>query len=1465
VEEITNSLLKSEFAFDQYGRYALIRDIIRVNRRNNEKFKILDVGGRGNILKKFLPDDDVFYVDPFVDSEDQNFIIGDGCALPLENDSFDWVTSADVFEHIPPTKRIKFLVENIRVARLGTILAAPFFSEEVKQAEINANESYKILSGGADHIWLKEHLKNGLPKENEVENYIKSTGLQFEKFNNNQLFLWETLIGICFNVSNNYTESIKDKFRKFNYFYNTEVYPFDSANPSYRKVYFIKKTINLKTPDFLNAPINDTLFLLTIKMGIDLVNTIDNENKTIIQKKDQELIGFNQAIQEKSAIIQHKDEELTILNQAIQEKANQIKRNEQLIFSLYNSYSWKFTKPFRWLHPRIFQLFYFFFPYGSVRWTIIKRMVQIIHRIIFRSPWRIVQTDTKTVNKNTTETLNLDIQKKPDKTKFYTSNSILFAGHDAYLAGAQVLLLSLIKWFSEHTGIVIKVILLRDGLLLGKFRNVAPTLIWEDLLKKFPDEEKRRKKLFEFIGKVDLIYGNTMVAPSIYDELKFLNVPYITHVHELEKSIKMYIDRTTIEKMLFFTKGYIAGSYPVEINLIKNHNIDEDKIITIHDFIEKREVNLNNSKKELRKKLGLIEDRLIIFGCGTIYWRKGVDLFIDTAIILKQKGFSDFHFYWIGENIWDSDKPSYKLIPWRYLEQKINVSGLRSHITFLGLKENFFDYFLAGDIFYLSSREDPFPLVCLEAAQCGMPIICFEDAGGMPNFVENDAGFSIPFEDVDKVVEKIIFLKWNPDILIKLGETARKKFLLRHSIDIAGPEILSFCHTIGNIPPVVSVIVPNYNCEKYLEKRLDSILNQTFKNFEIILLDDSSTDQSLDVIDKYLQYPNVTLYKNQSNSGNPFIQWHKGFLQTKGDIIWFAEADDYCEPDFLQKLLPYFNNPSVAIAYSDSLMIDESDSVVGAYSSYFDLVDSQHWKSSYQVTDIQEINFGLGVKNTIPNASAVLIRKSCISESIFNETIQFKFCGDWLFYTQVIKGKDIAFCSEKLNYHRKHDQTITSIFTLDKSTIQLLFKEQERIHEIILKSYPIDSDFLNKWQYNIKRQLQTWYPPIVEDEYNNVYPYNSTKEKIIIAIKKREQSKKLVFITTNDYSVNGGSEQLWRLAAIECKKRGHDVVVVIKKWDPAPFFMKDFYDVGIKIILKEPEHFYKVISFNADLIVISLGDQDEGTDWYECFRNNKIPYIIVNQLTKEPEYWPIRNDLTEQVKQGYLGAEMVLFTGKDNHEVMERRLNSKIPNAGIFYNPFDVARNTVIPYPPMDGGLKIAIPASLSRVHKGQHLAIELFNLKKWRERPIHLNLYGQGYDEDVLKKQARDFKMKNISFHGHTNNILAVWRENHAMFLPSFMEGLPLSLVGAMICARVPIITDIGAHREVIENNINGFLAAKPTVESLDEALERAYQQSTNWEEIGQRARQIILNFLPEDPIDNFINQIIPLASKKQ
>src|ERR1700722_3014578 len=102
--------------------------------------------------------------------------------------------------------------------------------------------------------------------------------------------------------------------------------------------------------------------------------------------------------------------------------------------------------------------------------------------------------------------------------------------------------------------------------------------------------------------------------------------------------------------------------------------------------------------------------------------------------------------------------------------------------------------------------------------------------------------------------------------------------------------------------PRVSVIVPNYNHARFLRQRLDSVVAQTFQDFELILLDDCSTDESRKILEEYARDPRARLELNEANSGSPFKQWNKGVRLARGKYVWIAESDDYANERFLERL-----------------------------------------------------------------------------------------------------------------------------------------------------------------------------------------------------------------------------------------------------------------------------------------------------------------------------------------------------------------------------------------------------------------------------------------------------------------------------------------------------------------------------------------------------------------------------------
>ena len=230
-----------------------------------------------------------------------------------------------------------------------------------------------------------------------------------------------------------------------------------------------------------------------------------------------------------------------------------------------------------------------------------------------------------------------------------------------------------------------------------------------------------------------------------------------------------------------------------------------------------------------------------------------------------------------------------------------------------------------------------------------------------------------------------------------------------------------------DINPLVSVIVPNYNHAPYLKQRLDSIFNQTYTNFEVILLDDCSTDNSREILSAYSKKPNVShCIFNEDNSGSTFAQWNKGVSLAKGDYIWIAESDDFCESNFLEIVIqPLLQNKDVALAYCQSHRVNSDGDVTGNWITHTSMFQPNPLEEDFVMDGNVFIENYLIHKNVIPNVSAVLFNKVYL-EKIMPLVFKpfMKYNADWFYYVQLICNKKLAFVAESLNHFRYHETSV---------------------------------------------------------------------------------------------------------------------------------------------------------------------------------------------------------------------------------------------------------------------------------------------------------------------------------------------------------------------------------------------------------------------------------------------------------
>jgi glycosyltransferase involved in cell wall biosynthesis len=250
---------------------------------------------------------------------------------------------------------------------------------------------------------------------------------------------------------------------------------------------------------------------------------------------------------------------------------------------------------------------------------------------------------------------------------------------------------------------------------------------------------------------------------------------------------------------------------------------------------------------------------------------------------------------------------------------------------------------------------------------------------------------------------------------------------------------------------LVSVIVPNYNHSRFLEERVGSILNQTRQDFEIIILDDCSTDNSKTVIEKYRNNDRVsTIVYNTVNSGSPFRQWKKGIDLAKGKYIWIAESDDSASPLFLEKLVPLLAENHAVMAFSDSMTIDEKGCEIPGWKTLIDTDPAKGYAVLDGTTFIKErMIFG----NRINNASAVVFKTETAKQIAGYET--FKYSGDWFFWCCVILRASFVYLNEKLNYFRQHQNRASIEGHRQGET----YIESLRIINFILETTPLNFFF----------------------------------------------------------------------------------------------------------------------------------------------------------------------------------------------------------------------------------------------------------------------------------------------------------------------------------------------------------------------------------------------------------------------
>ena len=379
---------------------------------------------------------------------------------------------------------------------------------------------------------------------------------------------------------------------------------------------------------------------------------------------------------------------------------------------------------------------------------------------------------------------------------------ILVIGNDAGRTGAPIVLLHMLFWLKQHKSdeYTFEVLLWQGGALLSDYKTLADTRHWiypdppyPNFLKrasrkvanipyrKFVHEPELEKHIAK--TKYDLIYVNTGATVNLLSLAKKYHpkVPVVCHVHELDFILKYHCD-PHFKNSTHLIDHFVAVSEQVKNTLVTKYDVSPDIVTVIRPFMPVSNKSVNSKEvAKIKQTLNLPEDAFVAGACGVGGWRKGTDLFLQVAQAAIKKSKNNIHFVWIGFN-----KGSHDFDTIMFDAQKL---GIADRIHLIEKVPNPLDYFSNFDLFVLTSREDPYPLVCLEAASLGKPVICFKESGGIPEFVERGGGFSVPYLDTEAMAVEIARLSDKPEEIKATGEAAKQLVSQEHHVDKAGKEI----------------------------------------------------------------------------------------------------------------------------------------------------------------------------------------------------------------------------------------------------------------------------------------------------------------------------------------------------------------------------------------------------------------------------------------------------------------------------------------------------------------------------------------------------------------------------------------------------------------------------------------------------------------------------------------------------
>lgn len=953
---------------------------------------------------------------------------------------------------------------------------------------------------------------------------------------------------------------------------------------------------------------------------------------------------------------------------------------------------------------------------------------------------------------------------------------VVFVTHDMEVGGAQEVILSVAAWFKRHTAFDVRLVAMAGGPWQERFEAIAPVHVVGH--RHVPDDAilDLKEQIRVFLGEEPSFVFVNSVASGDFCRIDPYLAPTFAYLHELKNVLNLFPGQ--FDQILQRADHIFCGGPAVADTLATIDRVDASKLSMIPAFIQLDEEPPTLEmfdKQRLRAELGFAPGVKMVVGCGTVNWRKQPDVFVRMASTIATPS----QFVWIGDG---EDLQAMK-----DLARELGVSD---RVHFVGYKQNFRNYLRAADVFALTSSEDPFPLVCLEAAVASTPSVIFREAGGMYLLVAptdgEPAGVAVPLGDEQAFARAVENLLVRDDVRRGYADMARARTRKQFSAPVACEKILRTVRSVAKLRPKVSVVVPTYNSASFLRRRLDSVYGQSFKDVEILLFDDCSIDESAIILEEYAQSSTLSrLSRAAENSGSVFRAWRRGIEAAEGELIWIAEADDDCDLDFLEKLVDVFDSTSgLRLCFGRSYKINEADEIVGDYGAYLDRVAPGQWQNSFVEPAHSCVDRALGRANVIPNASAVVTRRESAVRAI-DFAANFRLAGDWAFYLAAIHGGRIAYVGDAINYHRRHSDTVTH--SLEGSL--LYFEELFAVGEYV------------KARYGQSEERDAVFQRILVAEMER---FGFFEESLSVPLELLSTERVMPKVLFGVGDLAGGGAQMFAVRFVNAWVRaGGDAVLfscgkepdhpaVRRALDPMVPYVSasDISEVGLSAFLAD---------WGLDTIVTGHWWADKTVGgWLDEDRSIKARWAIVmhgcheNVLEHSVSFPAYREDL----KRMETRAQLWIWTADKNRRLFQEghvkpKAQTHIVSGFQPMEPSSISRERL----GLPDDAVIFTLASRAIEEKGWYAALEAF--LQVRADPevksdIRLLLIGDGPAAVEIGERG---PIPGVHLVPHTDRLADFIHASDVCLLPSWFAGesMPLVVIEFLAQGKPAIVSDIG------------------------------------------------------------------------